>query len=156
MKRILLTLFVTLSSFNLWAKVEPGIRLQFASGNQITILLDEQPLFRIDDNEITITTNKREIRCGWEDLYKYTFVNIAPSSVDNLEINEPRILFTEYGFSVNNIQPCSDIFVYSQEGKLVYKGSTNNLGSAYIDIVIKTGVVYIIKTSSATLKMTKL
>lgn len=156
MKRLLFTLFVFFSTISLWAKIGPGIKLQFASGNQVTILLEEQPLFKIEDNEIIITTSKREIRCGWEELQKYTYVNIDKSSIDNVEINEVHMSFTEFGISVENLQPYSDIFVYSQGGNLVYQGTTNALGCANIDLNAQTGVVYIIKTSSATLKMTKL
>lgn len=155
MKRILLTLFVTLSSFSLWAKVEPGVRLQLASGKQITILLEDEPKLTFENDDIVITTRRRTIRCESNDLLKFTYINIDKLSLDEAQVDEVRVYFTDEGISASNLKPYSELVIYSQEGKLIYTSRADEYGYYNANFKAQKGLVYIIKTTERTFKMTK-
>lgn len=155
MKRLLLTLLVFFSTISLWAKIGPGIKLQFASGNQITILLEDEPKLVFEKEDVVITTNRRTIRCESNDLLKFTYVNIGQLSIDEVATDDVQVYFTDEGVSASNLKPHSRLSIYSQDGKCVCSNTVDDQGNVSVWFTAQKGMVYIIKTSTASFKMTK-
>lgn len=155
LKRILLTLMVLLGSVCSWAKIGPGLRLQFMSGNQITILLEDEPKLVFEKEDVVITTIRRTIRCESNDLLKLTYVNIGQLSIDEVAAEDVKVYFTDEGVSASNLKPHSQLSIYSQDGKCVCSNTVDDQGSVSVCFTAQEGMVYIIKTSTASFKMTK-
>lgn len=155
MKRSLLTLLVFFCSICIWAQVGPGVQLHFVSGEKITVLLEEEPLFTFDGDDVVITTSKRVLRCASGELLKFTHVNLDKSGIDDVEADDTRVYFTEDGVSAFNLTPSSEFAVYTHDGKLLCSTQADDQGNAKARFHMQEGVVYIIKTSAATFKMMK-
>lgn len=155
MKRSLLTLLVFFCSICIWAKVGPGVQLHFVSGEKITVLLEEEPLFTFDGDDIVITTTKRVVRCASGELLKFTHVNLDKTGIDDVEADDTRVYFTDDGVSASNLKPRSEFAVYTQDGRLICSAQADDQGNVKAQFPMQEGVVYIIKTSAATFKMMK-
>lgn len=155
MKRVILIFLIFLYSISIWSKIGPAVKLHFLSGNTITLLLEDQPLFQFENDEIIISTNKREIRCDFGELLKYTYVNNKQASIDNVQLNDARMFFSENGISGTNLNPNTEVSVYTQDGKFVCSALTNESGNVNINFQFYNNIVYIINHSSMTFKMIK-
>lgn len=154
-QKTLLTLLLFFCTICIWAKVGPGVQLHFVSGEKITVLLEEEPLFTFDGDDVVITTSKRILRCASGELLKFTHVNIDKSGIEDVETDDTRVYFTDDGVSASNLKPHSEFAVYTQDGRLICSSQADNQGNAGVRFPIQVGVVYIIKTSAATFKMMK-
>lgn len=155
MKRSLLTLLVFFCSICIWAKVGPGVQLHFVSGEKITVLLEEEPLFTFDGDDVVITTTKRVVRCASGELLKFTHVNLDKSGIDDVEADDTRVYFTDDGVSATNLKSHSEFAVYTQDGRLICSAQADDQGNVKAQFPLQEGVVCIIKTSAATFKMIK-
>lgn len=155
MKRSLFTLLVFFCSVCIWAKVGPGVQLHFVSSEKITVLLEEEPLFTFDGDDVVITTTKRVLRCASGELLKFTHVNLDKSGIDDVEADDARVSFTDDGVSASHLKPRSEFAVYTQDGRLICSAQADDQGNVQAQFPIQEGVVYIIKTSAATFKMMK-
>lgn len=155
MKIDFFSLIIFFSSINLWAENNPGVNLHFASGEQMVIQLEDEPMFTFENDDIVITTNKIILRFSSNELLKFTHVNIYPSSVENLETEKVRVCFTKDGIYASNLKPHSKFSVYSQDGKLVCSSLANENGTVNVSFHTHKGLVYIIKTDSIDFKIIK-
>lgn len=154
-QKTLLTFLLFFCSMCIWAKVGPGVQLYFVSGEKITVLLEEEPLFTFENDDVVITTTKRVLRCASGELLKFTHVNLDKSGIDDVEADDTRVYFTDDGVSASNLKPRSEFAVYTQDGRLICSAQADDQGNVKAQFPMQEGVVYIIKTSAATFKMMK-
>lgn len=153
MKRAFFGLLIFFCSLNVLAEIGSGVKLQFASGDQVVIQLEEKPVFTFDTNEIVVTTSERILRCDSDDLLKFTYINIPPSSVGNTEIDYVNIKIIDGGIFASNLKPNSEFRVFTQDGKFVCSATTNEQGIVNTHFPMQRGVVYIIKSSTKNIKL---
>lgn len=146
---------VFLCSISIWAENYPGVKLQFASGEQIVIQLDEDPLFVFENDDVCITTSKRILQCNSEELLGFTHVNADPSSINVVNTDDVFVYFSNDGIVATNLKPHSQISIFTQDGKLVCSSQADGYGILHANFVSNNGVVYIIKSSSTSFKMIK-
>lgn len=154
MKRALFCLII-FSSLHIWAETSPGVKLQFASGDQIVIQLDENPLIKFIDDNIYITTSTRILQCSSEELLGFTHIHVDHTSVKGIKTDDEFVFFTNDGISGSNIKPDSQFYIYTQDGKLICSSKTDEFGNLHANFNPQKGIIYIIKTSTTSFKMTK-
>lgn len=154
MKRALFSLIIFLSSIIIFAD-NPGVKLHFASGEQMIVYFEDEPMFTFEEDDIVINCKQTEIRFKFGDLLEYTFINQSHSSIDKHTINDAHLIFADDGICGSHFEPNSKLFVYSADGKLICSTTADVNGDINAKFTTRKGVTYIIKSLQINLKMTK-
>lgn len=129
--------------------------LHLASGKQVVCMLDEKPVVSFSGDELILTTHMNEVRYQSEDVLKFTYLNVNPTTVNTAEMSQSMFSFSENTLSITGAEPDSPVAVYSVEGILVASAKTDKKGSAIVSLPEQSGKVYVVKTSIANFKITK-
>lgn len=154
MKKFISIIFAACSCWSALAEDFNAVRIWMSSGKQVVLLLEANPLVSFDNNDVVVKTHMDEVRYASSDVVKFTYATVDASSVSHLK-TESHFAFCNDGLRAMNLDPHSDISVYTVDGILLSTGKTDSSGNARIVLPTQQGAVYIVKTSVATFKITK-
>lgn len=132
-----------------------ALTLWMASGSKVVYMLDEQPVVKFKEGEFVLSTQMNVISYPAEQVLKFTH-----SYAESTGIMVPGASCSGFSFDGNsikasNLEPHSEIEVYSVDGALLFKATTDNNGCVCMPITPQPGNVCIIKTSVANFKIMK-
>lgn len=155
MKRLFLTLLTILCTLTSWAEDSYALLLHFATGKQVTFLLDSRPLVTFDGDDLVITTTRRTLRCPAGEVVKFSYPAFDKASIDAVSADETRLSLTDEGIVATNLEPLSDVAVYTANGLLLATAKADIQGHSTVGFTVQQGAVYVVRTSVATFKISK-
>ncbi|MCB9018217.1 MAG: T9SS type A sorting domain-containing protein [Paludibacteraceae bacterium] len=124
------------------------------TGGVTSYYLGDSPVLTIEDNSLVVKTNNANAEFSLSDVSKYYFRSGTTSVPDSQEVcplmsvagDEIRLS----GFSTQTL-----VRVYKVSGQSVGAYRTNEVGSLTISLANFSDGVYLVKTNSSTIKITK-
>lgn len=158
MRNILLSLALMLCPFKITAASDNvnAILLHVSSGQNWTILLDEQPVVTFSDDYLIVTTHLSVISIPSSLVTKFTYVHEDDETrINNASLYGSVLSFDGKNLSVRNLVPSISVQVYTSDGALVTSGTTDNRGNVSLSVPDIEGALYMVKTSTVTFKIRK-
>lgn len=153
--RKLITLFILACSLHASAASINAITIWMASGKQIVCMLDDQPIVTFEGEELVMTTHMNTVKYNAADVLKFTYSSIEQSSIENASIPETRFSIIDNTINVYNLDPTSEIIVFSVDGVQLASSKADSKGRAVVTLPSQTSNVYVVKTSVANFKIVK-
>lgn len=132
-----------------------ALNLHLASGKQVTVLLDEQPVVTFVGDELVITTPMNRMSYRSADVLKFTYAYVNPDDVTGVKASGTKLIMKENTLQATSLEPSSKVEVYGVDGILVATTTTDKNGNASVDLSRHPGKVFVIKTSVANFKIIK-
>lgn len=159
MKKTILTLSMLLASMgSAWANsgVRNALKIHAKSGTSVTILLDETPKVTFQGEDVVITTQKQVLSYPSAELALFTYEAVDATGINSVSAHSGlQVSFGEHTVSVSGLEAETSIGLYALDGKLLTSTLSNNHGIATLSLPEMPGNVYVLKTSSLTLKIRK-
>lgn len=129
--------------------------LHFASGGEVTCLLDEQPLVTFEGDELVLTTHMNVVRYQAKDVVKFTYVTLRATDVSSTSTVGTKFFFDGDVLRARNLEPQSMVAVYTVDGSQVASAMTDKNGNVSLALPRQSGVVFAVKNSVANFKIQK-
>lgn len=129
------------------------------AGAQTAFKLSENPVITIVENEMNVTAGEKVLAVSLADMADYKFVTESevpdiPTNIDNTVKENSRPEFSEGKIYLSGLEAGAKVRVYTLDGiqKMTVTASAD--GRACVDMTtMKNGVVYILRTPSASYKI---
>ena len=149
----IMTLGIILPSFAS-DQPEDAIQLIMPDGTTKTFLLKDKPSATFADNSLVITAGKQQasILLTGDEKVEVRFVD-SSTAIKNVEKGNFVFRIDADGLTVFGLVPGTSVFVYDANGTILSNSVVSDDG--YVSIHIEQSGIYIVKTTSTTLKITK-
>ena len=155
MNEILILFLFVVSVFKVSAENNNALVLHMANGKLVTYLLDDLPIVTFEDDELVITTPNNVVSYQDGDVVKFTYSYVDPSKVAQTTFSDTMFKFEGNVLRAYNLEPLSDVSVFSVDGSLITSAKTGANGEITLSIPQLSGNVVVVKTSVAKFKMMK-
>ena len=155
MNKILILFLFVVSVFKVSAENNNTLVLHMANGKLVTYLLDDLPIVTFEDDELVITTPNNVVSYQDGDVVKFTYSYVDPSKVSQTTMSDTMFKFEGNVLCAYNLEPLSDVSVFSVDGALITSAKTGANGEITLSIPQQSGNVVVVKTSVANFKMMK-
>ena len=155
MNKILILFLFVVSVFKVSAENNNALVLHIANGKLVTYLLDDLPIVTFEDDELVITTPNNVVSYQDGDVVKFTYSYVDPSKVSQTTMSDTMFKFEGNVLCAYNLEPLSDVSVFSVDGALITSAKTGANGEITLSIPQQSGNVVVVKTSVANFKMMK-
>lgn len=155
MNKILILFLFVVSVFKVSAENNNALVLHMANGKLVTYLLDDLPIVTFEDDELVITTPNNVVSYQDGDVVKFTYSYVDPSKVSQTTMSDTMFKFEGNVLCAYNLEPLSDVSVFSVDGALITSAKTGANGEITLSIPQQSGNVVVVKTSVANFKMMK-
>ena len=155
MNKILMLFLFVVSVFKVSAENNNALVLHMANGKLVTYLLDDLPIVTFEDDELVITTPNNVVSYQDGDVVKFTYSYVDPSKVSQTTMSDTMFKFEGNVLCAYNLEPLSDVSVFSVDGALITSAKTGANGEITLSIPQQSGNVVVVKTSVANFKMMK-
>ena len=155
MNKILILFLFVVSVFKVSAENNNAVVLHMANGKLVTYLLDDLPIVTFEDDELVITTPNNVVSYQDGDVVKFTYSYVDPSKVSQTTMSDTMFKFEGNVLCAYNLEPLSDVSVFSVDGALITSAKTGANGEITLSIPQQSGNVVVVKTSVANFKMMK-
>ena len=155
MNKILILFLFVVSVFKVSAENNNALVLHMANGKLVTYLLDDLPIVTFEDDELVITTPNNVVSYQDGDVVKFTYSYVDPSKVSQTTMSDTMFKFEGNVLRAYNLEPLSDVSVFSVDGALITSAKTGANGEITLSIPQQSGNVVVVKTSVANFKMMK-
>lgn len=155
MKKIILLICFLICVFKVSAENNNALVLHMANGKLVTYLLDDLPIVTFEDDELVITTPNNVVSYQDGDVVKFTYSYVDPSKVSQTTMSDTMFKFEGNVLCAYNLEPLSDVSVFSVDGALITSAKTGANGEITLSIPQQSGNVVVVKTSVANFKMMK-
>jgi len=156
MKRVIPLFFLMLSlTGKAWAEEVNALTLWMVSGSKVVCLLDEQPVVTFTGDEIVLSTHMNKMSYPTADVLKFTHSYVDPTGIAQSGVAGTCFLFDGNFIKAFNLEPRSEVEVYSVDGSLLSETIADGSGNVCVSVPAQPGVVFIIKTLVANFKIMK-
>lgn len=157
MKRKLITLCLLMLSVAVWASTDDinALRIHCKSGEDVTILLDENPVVRFQDFDLVISTDLNVVTFPSEQAEKFTYVVVDPTGISSPTLSDVLFSFGKESVKVSNLAAQTHVSIYMVDGRLISSAVTDSSGSAVLPLPEQSATVYIVKTPSLSFKLSR-
>lgn len=130
-----------------------ALRIHCRSGENVTILLDENPVVRFENLDLVIATDKNVLNFPSEEAEKLTYVSADPGGISGAVLPDALFTFGEESLKVANLAPYTSVAIYTVDGKLISSAITDGNGNATLTLPGQSASVYIVQTPSVSFKI---
>ncbi|UKK54880.1 T9SS type A sorting domain-containing protein [Prevotella sp. E2-28] len=126
------------------------------SGEKVYFDLKETPETTFEDGLLVIRSSKTTVSYQLENILRYTYEGVNPSSIDLLP-SEREVIVAKDGDGVTfrNLRDGSTVSVYSANGMLVEQRTATAGQPLTISIAQRPAGVYVVKAGKETIKLMK-
>lgn len=156
MKRLSVTLLMTLVALSVWAEEINAMILRFTSGKSVVFQLEEQPVVTFSGSELVLTTHMNRVSYEAKTVAGFTYAYVDPAGVDRLSMPECMLTIVKNTLMAKGLEPESVIEVYGLDGVLVTSAVTDKNGVAQVALPEVHDTVYVVKTSVGNFKISNL
>ena len=156
MKKLLLALFgmtVIFPTIRAFSSEINALRIHCKSGEDVTILLDENPVVRFNDLNLVISSEKNEISFPSDQALKLTYLNVGSDGISSVEMPDVIFSFGKQSLNIMNLDPLTSVSIYTVDGRLVSSGVTDDHGCATLSLPGQSVAVYIVHTPNVSFKL---
>ncbi len=155
MKRKLMALGLILSMWSGSASVGNinALRIHYLSGEEMTILLDEDPVVRFEDLDLVISTCTNGINIASDEVVKFTYLNVDPGGIPNVDMSDILFSLGKESVTVSNLDPHVSVSIYTVDGILMSSAEAASDGRAILPLPGQSYTVYLLKTPFVTFKI---
>lgn len=155
MKRKLVTLSLLLLAVAFWASSNApnALRIHCKSGEDVTILLEENPVIRFQDSDVVISTDHNAVSLPSDEAERLTYVNVDPTGISSAVLPEALFTLGRESLTVANLDPQTLVAIYTVDGRLISSATTDLNGSAVLSLPAQSSSVYIVRTPSLSFKL---
>lgn len=134
-----------------------ALLLQGPSDFKFTILLDDQPVVSFSDDYLVISTHMgASVSFPSSHVTKWTYVrDDEATGISNAARFGSLLSFDGKHIGLTNLAPSTAVQVYTADGVLVSSATTDSRGCVSLSVPERLGVVYVVKTSTVTFKISK-
>ncbi|MDE6652859.1 MAG: hypothetical protein K2K37_00520 [Muribaculaceae bacterium] len=155
MKRKLLAAALAVCAVSTWGA--PGdinaLRIHCRSGENVTILLDDDPLVRFENLDLVIATDKNVLNFPSAEAEKLTYVSADPGGISSTVLPDALFTFGEESLKIANLATDTSVAIYTVDGKLISSAITDGHGNATLTLPGQSASVYIVQTPSVSFKI---
>lgn len=147
-----------LSTGAAWASSEAknALKIHSKSGTDVTILLDESPKLTFQDDDVVISTQKQVLSYPSSDVVRFTYETVDATGLQSVaSLSGIQVSFGETTVSVSGLTSQTSVGLFALDGKLFCSATADKHGFATLSLPEVAGSVYVLKTSSLTLKIRK-
>lgn len=157
MKRKFITLCLLMLSVAVWASTDDinALRIHCKSGEDVTILLDENPVVRFQDFDLVVSTDLNVVAFPSEQAEKLTYVHVDPFSTNSGVLSDALFNFGKEYLKVANLAAQTHVSIYTVDGRLISSAITDKNGSAVLPLPEQSATVYIVQTPSLSFKLSR-
>lgn len=130
-----------------------SLKLHSKSGHDVVVLFCERPRVTFVGNDIVVNTNMGIVSYSADDIVRFTYESVAPSAINNVQTYGMTISFSDDAVRIANLSPCERVSLYAIDGKLLRSTTADSQGRVSLQLRGNTNIVYLLKTSSTTLKI---
>ena len=131
-------------------------------GSRYAYALDEHPVITYSNGELLLDTKAQQVSYSADEVHKFTFSlsdiscegDMPPASIPSIE-QQPQCNMQQGNLFFAGSHPGSVIAVYTLDGKLLQRVTTDASGNAHLVTGTYPAGVYIIKTETITHKIIK-
>ena len=132
-----------------------SLKLHSKSGHDVVISLNERPRVTFVGNDIVVDTHMGSVSYPSDDIVRFTYESIEPSAINDARICGMFISLSDDAASVVNLTPHESVSLYAVDGTLLYSATADNEGRVSLPLSGNANTIYLLKTSSVTLKICK-
>lgn len=133
-----------------------ALRIHAKSGTNVTILLDETPKVTFQGDDVVIASQKQVLSYPSSDVVRFTYEAVDATGINSSSaLSGLQVSFGEQTVCVSGLQSQTSVSIYALDGKLFSSASADKRGIATLVLSEVPGNVYVLKTSSLTLKIRK-
>lgn len=157
-KTFLFLAALSLSIGTAWASSEAknALKIHSKSGTDVTILLDESPKVTFQDDDVVITTQKQVLSYPSSDVVRFTYDTVDVTGIYAItSLSGLQVSFGEGMVNVSGLPSQTPVALFALDGKLQSSATADKHGFATLSLPEVAGSVYVLKTSSLTLKIRK-
>lgn len=155
MRKLFLLLLSLICVCKVTAESVNALVLNMTTGKQVIFMLDDLPIVTFEDDELVITTPNNVVSYQDGDVVKFTYSYVDPSKVAQTTFSDTMFKFEGNVLRAYNLEPLSDVSVFSVDGSLITSAKTGANGEITLSIPQLSGNVVVVKTSLAKFKMMK-
>ena len=155
MRKLFLLLLSLICVCKVTAESVNALVLNMTTGKQVIFMLDDLPIVTFEDDELVITTPNNVVSYQDGDVVKFTYSYVDPSKVSQTTMSDTMFKFEGNVLCAYNLEPLSDVSVFSVDGALITSAKTGANGEITLSIPQLSGNVVVVKTSVAKFKMMK-
>lgn len=130
-----------------------ALRIHCRSGENVTILLDENPVVRFENLDLVIATDKNVLNFPSAEAENLTYVSVDPGGISSAVLPDAMFTFGEESLKVANLTPDTYVAIYTVDGKLISSATTDGNGNASLTLPGQSASVYIVQTPSVSFKI---
>ncbi len=126
-------------------------------GQKIGYSISEKPVCKYTDNNtrLLVTTTSTEVEYEVENLQKFVFSDELVNKIDEAQTKQGKLDNKDGILTFEGNKKGVIVAVYTPDGGLVAKTSTNSAGKAQLSLQNQPKGVYIVKAGKASMKITK-
>lgn len=126
-------------------------------GQKIGYSISEKPVCKYTDNNtrLLVTTTSTEVEYEVENLQKFVFSDELVNKIDEAQTKQGKLDNKGGILTFDGNKKGVIVAVYTPDGGLVAKTSTNSAGKAQLSLQNQPKGVYIVKAGKASMKITK-
>ena len=138
------------------SEAKNALKIHCKSGTNVTILLDESPKVTFQDDDVIITTQKQVLSYPSSDVVRFTYETVDATGLQAVaSLSGIQVSFGEGTVSVSGLQSQTSVNIYALDGKLLSSAIADKHGFATLSLPEVASSVFVLKTSSLTLKIRK-
>lgn len=156
MKRLFFIVCVLLFCPSLWAEEINAMLLKFTSGMSVVFQLDEQPVMTFEGDELVLTTHMSRVSYEAKAVAGFSYTYVDPADIGIKGMPKCILQLENNMLIATGLEPKSLIEVYDIEGRFVASEVTDGNGSVKLMLPILRGALYVVKTSVANFKISRI
>lgn len=129
-----------------------AIKILCRSGNEVTIMLEEDPVLRFDGLDLVITTHMNAVSFSSKEAQKIIYLNVDPNGISSTILTNALFSICEEYLKVVNLASYTTVSIYTIDGRLVSSSVTDINGCADITLPRQSASIYIVQTPSVSFK----
>ena len=155
MRKLFLLLLSLICVSKVTAERVNALVLNMVTDKQVIFMLDDLPIVTFEEGELVITTPNSVVSYQEDDVVKFTYSYVDPSKVSQTTMSDTMFKFEGNVLCAYNLEPLSDVSVFSVDGSLITSAKTGVNGELSLSIPQQSGNVVVVKSSVAKFKMMK-
>lgn len=153
MKKILLLLLFVLPAVKVIAEDINAMKIHCKSGEDVIILLPDNPVVRFEGYDLVIKTIKNVVNFPSDEAERFTYLSVDPSKIDSTVISDVLFAFGNDTLSVFNLAPQVKVSIHTLDGILLSSAVTDTNGNAVLGLSGQSSSMYIVSTPYVSFKL---
>ena len=153
----LLSLFLVLTGAqsSLADEAKQTLMLELRDGSRVAYYLESRPKVTFSGSNLCLSTFDVEVSYPFDEVCKYTFEMINPSSVSAPSNGSSAVQVNSNGVQFFGLSSDAEVSVYTADGRRILMRCADSNGNCSVSFEMMQTGVYVIQYEKSSLKITK-